>query len=202
MWLPSPTLPANIANTAPRTATPSVAPIMRAVLTRPDAEPERAAGTLATATAFTGPALRPGPQPISSIAASTNEIAGVDHPLQCGHAGAEPGADLLDGKIDDRRVDLRDQHAERHRQQDQRRAVREAQTRWSKYHCQPASAVALYGGQMRKRSREPQVLTLRRWPKRPPVTCGPGALHSGVEEDSGVKTSGEGSHDDRGRSHG
>jgi hypothetical protein len=135
MGLPSPTPPANIANTAPRTAIPSVAPIMRAVLTRPDAAPERAAGTLATATAFTGPALRPGPQPITSIAASTNEIAGVDHPLQCGHAGAEPGADLLDGKIHDRRVDLRDQHAERHRQQDQRRAVREAQTRWSKYHC-------------------------------------------------------------------
>jgi hypothetical protein len=57
MWLPSPTLPANIANTAPRTATPSVAPIMRAVLTRPDAEPERAAGTLATAAAFTGPGV-------------------------------------------------------------------------------------------------------------------------------------------------
>jgi hypothetical protein len=68
--------------------------------------------------------------------------------LQCGHAGAEPGADLLDGKIDDRRVDLRDQHAERHRQQDQRRAVREARTRWSIV-AMPTSAVALYGGQMR-----------------------------------------------------
>jgi hypothetical protein len=77
MWLPSPTPPANIANTAPRNAIPSVAPIMRAVLTRPDAVPERAAGTLATATAFTGPVLRPRPQPITSIAASTKKDAVV-----------------------------------------------------------------------------------------------------------------------------
>jgi hypothetical protein len=70
MSLPSPTPPANIANTAPRTAIPSVAPIMRAVLRRPDAVPEREAEALATATAFTGPVLRPRPQPITTIAAS------------------------------------------------------------------------------------------------------------------------------------
>jgi hypothetical protein len=34
---------------------PSVAPTMRAVLTRPKAVPERAGGGLATATALTGP---------------------------------------------------------------------------------------------------------------------------------------------------
>ena len=69
--LPSPVPLANMANTAPSTATPSVAPTMRAVLTRPEAVPERAAGTLATATAFTGPVLRPRPQPITSKPAST-----------------------------------------------------------------------------------------------------------------------------------
>jgi hypothetical protein len=60
--------------------------------------------------------------------ARVDEIVGVDHTLQRSHAGVEPGADLLDGEIDDRRVDLRDQHAERHRQQDQRCSVRDARS--------------------------------------------------------------------------
>src|SRR5262245_49410276 len=41
---------------------------MRAVLMRPDAVPDRAVGTLATATAFIGPTLRPSPQPTASNA--------------------------------------------------------------------------------------------------------------------------------------
>src|SRR6185312_9059454 len=56
--------PAKAAKTAPSTAMPKVAPIMRAVLTNPDAVPERAGGTAATATELTGPVLRPSPTPM------------------------------------------------------------------------------------------------------------------------------------------
>src|SRR5215468_3491553 len=47
---------------------------MRDVLTRPEAVPERAGGTLATATVLTGPVLSPSPAPMISSAVSPNMV--------------------------------------------------------------------------------------------------------------------------------
>ena len=43
-----------------------------------------------------------------------DEIVDSNDPLQLSHAGLQIRADRFDRKIDDRRVNLRDQHAERH----------------------------------------------------------------------------------------
>jgi len=40
-----------------------------------------------------------------------DEIVGIDHPLQRRNAGVEVGADVREREIDDRCIDLRDQHA-------------------------------------------------------------------------------------------
>ncbi len=57
-------------NMTPRIATPSVAPIIRPTLTKPDDMPERSAGTLATATVAIGPVINPSPMPIANSAAA------------------------------------------------------------------------------------------------------------------------------------
>ncbi len=71
--------PACTAKIEPSTAMPSVAPTMRVVLTRPEAVPARPAGTLATATALTGPVLSPRPTPMTRSAASmSSRLGSVD----------------------------------------------------------------------------------------------------------------------------
>src|SRR6516164_4090334 len=46
--------------------------------------------------------------------ARVDEVVDINDPLQLSHAGLQIRADRLSRKIDDRRVNLRDQHAERH----------------------------------------------------------------------------------------
>src|SRR5215831_3297547 len=69
--------PACAAKMAPSTATPSVAPIIRAVLTTPAAAPAWAFGAAETATESNGPVLKPKPTPIDKKANSINTISAV-----------------------------------------------------------------------------------------------------------------------------
>src|SRR5262249_31578888 len=62
--------PARLANNAPSTATPSVAPTMRAVFTMPEAAPAWSFDADDTATVSAGPVLRPRPMPIMTQASS------------------------------------------------------------------------------------------------------------------------------------
>ena len=54
--------------------------------------------------------------------ARIDEIVGVDDPLHRADAGVKVGVDAFDREIDDGRVDLREQHAERCGDQDEARA--------------------------------------------------------------------------------
>jgi hypothetical protein len=55
-------------------ATPKVAPTMRAVLSMPEAVPERSGGSAATATPFTGAVFRPRPRPTPTTNISIETI--------------------------------------------------------------------------------------------------------------------------------
>src|SRR6516225_6993546 len=61
----------------PSTATPSVAPIIRAVLTTPAAAPACAFGAAETATESNGPVLKPKPTPIDKKANSIKTMSAV-----------------------------------------------------------------------------------------------------------------------------
>ena len=71
------------------------------------------------------PAIEIGQRSGREQKARIDEIVGVDHPLQRVHAGAEIDADLLHREVDDGGVDLSDQHAERHGQQNERGDARD-----------------------------------------------------------------------------
>ena len=53
--------------------------------------------------------------------ACIDEIVAIDHPLHGAHAGMQVAGDAFQGEVNHRRIDLREQHAERSREQDQPR---------------------------------------------------------------------------------
>src|SRR5215471_15859021 len=69
--------PACAAKMPPSTATPSVAPIIRAVFTTPAAAPACAFGAADTATESNGPVLKPKPTPIDKKAHSIKTMSAV-----------------------------------------------------------------------------------------------------------------------------
>ena len=70
-------------------ATPSVAPTMRAVLTRPDAVPDRSGGSAATATPLTGAVFKPSPMPTTNNSNSTM-TSGVASPMKAKASAPAP----------------------------------------------------------------------------------------------------------------
>ena len=82
--------PACAAKMAPSTATPSVAPIIRAVLTTPAAAPACDFGAAETATESNGPVLKPKPTPIDKRANSIRTMSAARESVERASSPSRP----------------------------------------------------------------------------------------------------------------